>query len=213
MVKDTNKPAPAYRLPDQQGYTMVELMVVVAIVAVLALGAAPSLRDSLDRNGRESAMQTLISAISVARSEAVSQGRIVTFCSSTNQANCAASTGGDWDDGWIVFSDGSTAGTLDGTDALVRIWGPSNDQSVITLKTRANGSFTGDYLQFNSSGILSNTTAVTGVGAYFKLCAKDNVATKTRAVLISATGRPTPSATVANGATQKDLTGAALVCP
>ncbi len=188
---------------------MLELMIVLGIAAILAAGAVPSMRDAIDRNGRETAMQNLITAISVARTEAVTQGRNVSICRSTNQSTCAATTGSDWDDGWIVFSDTGTAGTIDGTDALVRVYGVSNDQSVITLKTRANGSFTGDYLQFNANGFLNNSTT----GAYFKFCAKDNVATKTRAVLLSNTGRPTPSATVANGSTQKDLAGAALVCP
>jgi type IV fimbrial biogenesis protein FimT len=209
MVKDTNKPATAPSLHNLQGYTMVELMVVVAIVAILALGAAPSLKDSLDRNGRESAMQTLITAIGVARSEAVSQGRTVSICRSTDQATCAATTGSDWNDGWIVFSDSNPAGVLGAGDTLLRIYGASNGQSVIKLETRVNGTFAGDYLQFNASGFLNNSTT----GAYFKFCPIDNVALKARAVWLSNTGRPTPSATVANGTAQKDLAGAALVCP
>jgi len=190
---------------------MLELMIVLAVVAILAAGAAPGLKDSIERNARESAMQTLISAIGVARSEAVLESRTVSICRSTDQATCAASTGGDWNGGWIIFSDtvGSTQGQVDGSDALVRIYGASNGQSVIKLETRLNGSFTGDYLQFNSSGFLNNSTS----GAYFKFCATDNVATKTRAILMSNTGRPTLAPTVAAGATQKDLAGAALVCP
>jgi len=99
--------------------------VVLAIAAILAMGTIPSLKDAIERNGRESAMQNLITAISVARTEAVTQGRTVAICRSINQAACAASTGGDWDDGWIIFSDTGVAGTLDGTDALVRVYGPS----------------------------------------------------------------------------------------
>ncbi len=192
---------------------MLELMIVLAIAALLAAMAAPGLKDTLERNARESAMQDIVSAIGNTRSEAVTQGRTVTICRSTNQTSCAASTGGDWNAGWIIFTDAGTAGVLDGTDALVRVHGASNGQSVIKLETRANGYFTGDFLQFNSNGFLSNTTAATGAGAYFKFCAQDNVATKTRAILMSATGRPTLAPAVAAGATQKDLTGVALVCP
>jgi len=158
MVKYTNKPIAITGPHPVRGFTMLEIIVVLAIAAILAMGTIPSLKDAIERNGRESAMQNLITAISVARTEAVTQGRTVAICRSINQAACAASTGGDWDDGWIIFSDTGVAGTLDGTDALVRVYGPSNDQSVIKLQTRTNGTFASDYLQFNSDGFLKNSS-------------------------------------------------------
>ena len=186
---------------------MIELMVVLGIAAILAISSIPGLQDSVERNAREAAMQEVTTGISLARSEAVSQARNISICRSSNQSACAASTGADWDDGWIVFADAGTAGILDGSDTLLQVHGPSNNQSKITLKTRANGDFTGDYLQFNRDGFLNNSTT----GAYFKFCDHDNVVSKARAVWLSNTGRPSLSTAGSDGV-HDDLAGANLTC-
>ncbi|MES2606992.1 MAG: GspH/FimT family pseudopilin [Pseudomonadota bacterium] len=191
------------------GYTMLELMVVVGITAILAVMTVPGMQDSIERNAREASMQDITTAISLARSEAVAQGRSVSICRSTNQAACAAGAGGaDWDDGWIIFSDSGTAGTLGSGDTLLQVHGPSNNQSKITLKNRTNGNFTGDFLQFNRDGFLNNSST----GAYFKFCDHDDVVAKTRAVWLSNTGRPAISTSETDGV-HDDLVGANLACP
>jgi type IV fimbrial biogenesis protein FimT len=191
-----------------QGYTLLELLVTMAIVTILAVMAIPSFQDSIERNAREAAMLDLMGAIAFGRSEAVSQSKKVSLCRSTDQSTCAASTAGDWDDGWIIFSDMGVAGTLNIGDVLLQVHGPSNDQNVITLKTSTNGNFTGDFLQFDEDGFLNNTTT----GAYLKICDHDNVAAKARAIWLANTGRPALSTTDADGI-QDDLAGANLVCP
>lgn len=190
------------------GYTLLEIMVVVVIIAILAMVAVPGLKDTLERNTKDAAMQNVITAISLARSEAVSRGRKVSMCRSTSLTACAASTGSDWDDGWIIFTDASTAGTVDAGDTIVQARAAGNHLYKITLKTNTNTNFTGDFLQFTKDGFLSNTTT----GAYFKFCAKDNVATKAAAIWLSNTGRPALSVKDADGI-QNDLAGANLACP
>lgn len=189
------------------GYTMIELMVVLGIAGILAVMTVPGLQSSVERNAREASMQDITTGISLARSEAVSQARTISICRSINQTTCAAETGADWDDGWIVFSDAGAAGTIDGGDTLLQVHGPSNNQSKITLKTRANGNFTGDYLQFNRDGFLNNSTT----GAYFNFCDHDNIVSKARAVWLSNTGRPSLSTAGSDGV-HDDLTGANLTC-
>jgi type IV fimbrial biogenesis protein FimT len=207
MVAHTHKRGhpPAHSL---QGYTLLELLVTLAIVTTLAVMAIPSFQDSIERNAREAAMLDLMGAIAFARSEAVSQSKKVSLCRSTDQSTCAASTAGDWDGGWIIFGDMGVAGVLNIGDALLQVHGPSNHQNVITLKSRTNGNFTGDFLQFDEDGFLNNTTT----GAYLKICDLDNVAAKARAIWLANTGRPAFSTTDADGV-QNDLAGANLVCP
>jgi type IV fimbrial biogenesis protein FimT len=191
-----------------QGYTLLELLVTLAIVTILATMAVPSFQDSIERNAREAVMLDLMGAIAFTRSEAVAQSRKISICRSTDQSTCAISIGGDWDTGWLIFSDQGVTGVLDAGDLPLQVHGPSNHQSVITLKTRANGDFIGDFLQFDEDGFLNNTTT----GAYFKLCDPDNIATKARAIWLANTGRPAFSITDADGV-HDNLAGADLVCP
>jgi len=191
-----------------RGYTMLELLVTMGIVGILAMMAAPSFQESLRRNAREAAMLELTSALSLTRSEAVLRAVNVSICRSVNQTACAASTGGDWDDGWIVFSDTGTAGVVDGTDVLVQARVTGNALTSIELFTRANGNFTGDFLQFNEDGFLENSTT----GAYYKFCDPDNVQANTRAVHVSNTGRPASSMDDGDGI-HNDLEGVNLTCP
>ncbi|HTR01535.1 MAG TPA: GspH/FimT family pseudopilin [Candidatus Acidoferrum sp.] len=193
------------------GYTMLEVMIVITIAGILTAMSIPGFKETLDRNSRDGAMMDLMTSISRARQEAVSQGHPVSMCRSTNFTACAASTGGDWTDGWIVFSDTGTAGTLDGTDAIVQVHNALNKQSKVLLLTRTNTNFTGDYLRFDSNGFLLNSTS----GAYYRLCSIDKTVSKARAVWLANTGRPMLANQGTNGSTgnYKDLAGADLVCP
>lgn len=187
---------------------MLEILVVLAIVGILAALTAPSFTDSIRRNARDGAMLDLVSSIGLARSEAITRAATVSICRSTNQTACAGSTGADWDDGWIIFSDTGTVGTVDGTDVVIEVQGPGNDQTKTTLKTRANGNFTGDFLRFNTNGFLENSSN----GAYFKFCDKADVQLNARAVLLGNTGRPAMSPEQSDGI-HHDLAGANLTCP
>lgn len=194
--------------PVQAGYTMLEVLVVLAIVGILAALTAPSFQESIRRNARESAMLELTTALALTRSEAVTRARTASICRSVNMATCAASTGADWDAGWIVFIDTGVAGVLDGTDSLVQVRGTGTGQAAITLKTRLNGDFTGDFLRFDEDGFLESSSN----GAYFKLCGPDNALADARAIWLSNTGRPAMSVDDGDGV-HDDLAGADLTCP
>src|SRR5690606_18361522 len=86
-----------------RGFTIIELMVVVAIAAILAAVAIPSMTEIVRRNTQESVINDLASALAFARSEAINRGQKVSVCQSANGTSCA--TSGDWTAGWIVFVD------------------------------------------------------------------------------------------------------------
>lgn len=86
-----------------EGFTLVELMVTLTVMAILLAIAVPSFRDTIRRNRVSSANNALLSALSYARSEAIDRGQLVTLCPSADAVNCT--TGGtSWGAGWMVYS-------------------------------------------------------------------------------------------------------------
>ncbi len=109
-------------MPSKQrnfGYTMMELVMVMAIVAILASIAIPSFKYVTSSNRLSSEVNGLLGDLQFARSEAVKEGQTVTICSSLDGATCAASP--DWQHGWIVFLDTNNNQQVDAGEAVIRI--------------------------------------------------------------------------------------------
>lgn len=87
------------------GFTLVELMVVIAIVAILASLAAPSWQAMIVRNNIRTAVNDLAGSLQFARSEAVRLNSAITVCASTDAITCA-NTG--FENGWIVRTGAQT---------------------------------------------------------------------------------------------------------
>ena len=101
------------------GFTMVELMVAVAIVAILTAIALPSFQPTIRSNRLATATNLLSSAISLARSEAIKNTRGGGVCSSANGTSCSGAT--NWSGGWMVWSDVNDTGAFEaGTDTVLR---------------------------------------------------------------------------------------------
>ena len=88
--------------PKARGFTLIETMVVTAIVAVLAALAAPSFGTTIDRWRVRQAVESMTSTLYYARSEAIKRQTRVVLCPSDDGRVCAA--GGRWEGGWIVFA-------------------------------------------------------------------------------------------------------------
>ncbi|MBV9344443.1 MAG: GspH/FimT family pseudopilin [Gammaproteobacteria bacterium] len=86
----------------QGGYTLTELLVVSAIVAILLGIGVPSYRY-LTTNYRMSAeINALLGDLQFARYEAIKEGQPVTVCSSSDGATCSGNN--TWQAGWVIFS-------------------------------------------------------------------------------------------------------------
>lgn len=94
-------PAPApLRAPRMRGFTLIELMVAVAVLAVLLGIAVPSFNDAALGSKLGSHANSLVASATLARSEAIKRNVSVTLCASADGADCA--TTGGWEQGWVV---------------------------------------------------------------------------------------------------------------
>jgi type IV fimbrial biogenesis protein FimT len=92
------------------GFTLLELLITVALISILAAFAIPSMRTFSQNDRLTTNINTMIGHLAYARSEAVKRHAQVSICISNDTLGC---TGGNWEDGWIVYVDADANGTFD----------------------------------------------------------------------------------------------------
>jgi type IV fimbrial biogenesis protein FimT len=92
------------RVPDSgRGFYVLELMVTVAIAAILLVIGVPAFQDFGARQRMSAAMHALHGELALARNAAIRHGTAVVACPGEPDTGCRA--GSDWSEGWFVFSD------------------------------------------------------------------------------------------------------------
>ncbi|MGJ8668637.1 MAG: GspH/FimT family pseudopilin [Oceanococcus sp.] len=90
----------------QQGYSLFELITVMAIVAITASLGVPSFRNIIQNNRISTTTNELLVSISQARAEAIRQNIRVRICSSKNpDAAIPVCSDNNWSSGWAVLAD------------------------------------------------------------------------------------------------------------
>lgn len=166
-----------------KGFTLIELMVTVAIAAILLMVAVPSM-GTFKRNAElTSATNTLLSAINAARGEAMKRGM--------NAMVIPTNNGTDWNTGWVVFVDKDRTQAYDSaTDTTVSTQNALPNYFNVTGNNTAKA--TPSYIMFDASGYPK--TKAGGFGALtLNLVRTDttgsDVFAQTRRIMISLTGR------------------------
>ncbi len=85
------------------GFTLGELMVTLALAAIVAVLAVPAFVDVIRSTRIAVQANDILGALAYARSEAVTHGVRVTLCKSADGRQCAA--GGGYEQGWVIFVD------------------------------------------------------------------------------------------------------------
>ena len=132
------------RRPSVAGFTLIELAIVLAIVAILCRVATPGLSRTVAMRALAAQSSEFMSALRFARAEALKRGTVVTVCASAPGGPAPACQGAhaaDWRAGWIVFADLDRRGTIDDHDPVLRIQQPLRHTGGVA-GTRGSISFT-----------------------------------------------------------------------
>lgn len=137
------------------GFTLIEALVVLSIVAVLMGLAAPSFKSMIQSNNMTSAVNSFLMDMRFARSEAIRRGGDVVMCRSSNpeaaSPTCGSGSGIGWESGWIIFHDLNGNGNRTSTEPILRVQGPISGVNTIT-ESGAATKFT-----FTASGRLTSS--------------------------------------------------------
>ncbi|MGH8524507.1 MAG: GspH/FimT family pseudopilin [Gammaproteobacteria bacterium] len=182
-------------LKHDQGFTLVELMVTVAVLAISMSFAVPFMGDFIKNSRLVTQTNDLIASFQLARSEAIKRGARVTLCKSTDGVLCDPAADGRWDIGWITFVDTFVDPAVD-----IGIRDPGNPDETL-IDTRAatplnvaiapqappDDVSVKDYVSYTAQGIVRDAAGAAQTGT-FRIC-DDRGPTKGRGVVLWPTGR------------------------
>jgi type IV fimbrial biogenesis protein FimT len=124
----------------EPGFTLVELLITIVVATILLAVGVPAFQSFIKNNRVTAQANDLVSAIQLARSEAVKRGTVATICASSDRATCNV-TDKHWERGWIVFSDLNRDGAPNKEDGSTPITGTCLSTEDCILRT--NGGLSG----------------------------------------------------------------------
>lgn len=164
------------------GFTLVELLMVLAVTAILVTFAVPSFSAIMGSSKLTAASNALLSSMYLARSEAIKRNGRVVLCKTADGVSCA--TAGGWEQGWIVFHDANSNGERDSGELLIQRTQPLADRVKVT-----GNSPVARYVAFIATG----STKLTGGGfqaGTVTVCNQSASPVEARQIILSAVGRP-----------------------
>jgi type IV fimbrial biogenesis protein FimT len=151
------------------GFTLTELMVTVAVLAIVLSVAVPGFGNMIRQNRAETQSGVLLNAFNLARSEAIKRGGQIRVTSLSN---------GNWSSGWRVWADGNSNAALDAGE-LIRVFPSLAGSASLTSAVSE--------VIFNGQGRLDSVAA--GAAASFAYSMPNLECRYERIITINAMGR------------------------
>lgn len=167
------------RVTPISAFTLLELLVVIVVLVILITLAVPSFQAILQNNRTISLANELVSALNLARSEAIKRGVSVSVCAAADSNFNAC--GSNWNNGWLVFTNPNEDANFDNnnTEILLRIE-QIVGQGYVVYNTPSTGvaTYTSTGFPLPATGNMVFNISATG-------CAGNNA----RRITITTTGR------------------------
>ena len=173
----------------ESGFTIIELMFVLAVASILMSVAVPALQSFSSNAKQTGAINDFVSSMHLARNTAITTNARVTMCASSNATSCEDVT---WDRGWILFRDQNSNQTIDDTDAIISTGAPSDGLNIASAQY-------GRFLMYRPSGRIMSASVTTNAGE-FTVCDQRG-ADHSKVVIVELSGRPKLSKNKADGST------------
>ena len=189
--------------PPRSGFTLIEMLVVIAISAILLAVGVPSFSYMVDRNRVAGEVNQMLADLALTRSEALARRGRVIMCRSADGAVCDAATT-DWNLGWIVFIDNLDAASVpvgvafqhDAAETIIRRSTRTSPQVAVT----ANPPLAGITVTADGTVFLLDGTPIAGSAEPLRIDFSGNDANNSRSLCIATTGRARLSTTFGAGA-------------
>ena len=170
------------------GFTLVELMIAVAMLAILLGVGVPNLRNMLLDSRMTALANRVVSSLTAARGTAITRNKPLLLCSN---ANCNRN---EWEEGWVVFVDGDLDGKYDSLMTCRPDVSPTMDCE-LQFYPPLGGSYT--LRLYNNGGVALSKIVYRGLGAVtsdasrasFRLCDARGMASG-RTIDLGTRGRP-----------------------
>jgi len=179
--------------------TLIELLITLAVGAVLLVVAVPNLSTFVKNNRILSTSNDFIAAVNIARTEAIRRGVTVVLCrtmlplATTPTCNRSGSTANDWSTGWLMYATDGDINERDyasATDELIRVGQATAGSVELTSDSQGN-----QWLAINRDGTLREADA-----AAYAVC-DDRGYAYGRLIRINLTGRAQIAFTTSDSAT------------
>lgn len=165
----------------RSGFTLLEMLVMLAMIAILVTIAVPSYAFLINAGRLTTATNDMLLALHMARSEAIKQRTRVTICktSAPDASTPVCDPAAEWQQGWLLFVDGGTWGRIDVGDVI--LWRHQDISAWADISTGKTFSHYVSYLPAGvsqGSGGLRNDT--------IRICVSGN----RRDIIVNIAGRP-----------------------